>query len=126
MFYDQDHLRITKIRTTDGTTPLLGPDEKPVKKIVFAPLTKDSKRLLEDQNSRLPNGLKMKIEVIPAYKPEPVPFKPAIDEEKEAMRKELEMLRAEKEASKIPQPNGNGSTVNDQTNQQKTISNEKK
>jgi hypothetical protein len=127
MFYSEDHLRITKIRTTDGTTPVIGPDEKPVKKIIFAPNTPTARKLFEDQNTRLPNGLKMKIELIPAYKPEPAPFTPGVDEEKEALKKELAALKqthdnlmnsqsANKELTKEPPP-GNETAQNGQTKQ---------
>jgi hypothetical protein len=103
MFYAEDHLRITKIRTTDGTTPVIGPDEKPVKKIIFAPDTPTARKLFEDQNTRLPNGLKMKIERVPAYKPAPVAFTPVVDEEKEALKKQLVDLQAKHDNLMISQ-----------------------
>lgn len=74
MFYGEDHLRITKVRTADGLSPVINPDTGLVeKKVVFAPLNPQSKRLFDEQNTRLPNQLKMKIEVVKAYKPEPAP-----------------------------------------------------
>lgn len=72
MFHNIDHLRITKVRTTDGTTPVIGSDEKPVKKIIFAPATKDAIKQFNDQNTRLPNQLKMKIEHVKGYTPQPI------------------------------------------------------
>lgn len=71
-FANEDHLRITKVRTADGLSPMIGEDEKPMKKIITAPLNPQTKKLFEEQNSRLPTSLKMKIEVVKGYKPEPV------------------------------------------------------
>lgn len=86
MFFNEDHLRITKVRTVNGTTPMTGVDERPIKKTIFAPLNKDTKKLFEDQNKRLPNNIKMKIEVVRAYKPEqiaaPTPVEISILEQK--------------------------------------------
>jgi hypothetical protein len=109
MFFNEDHLRITKVKTIDGTSPLIGEDERPVKKVIFAPLNPLSKKLLEDQNTRLPTNLKMKIETVKAYKPEPIPAAPA--EDVEALKLKLQQLEQENKSlkeSKIetPQPNG--------------------
>lgn len=76
MFYNEDHLRITKVKTIDGISPLMGEDEKPQKKIIFAPLNPQTKKLFEEENTRKPNQLKMKIEVVKAYRPEPIPVTP--------------------------------------------------
>jgi len=72
MFYNEDHLRITKVRTADGVTPMMDENERVAKKIIHAPLNAATKKLFEEQNTRLPNPLKMKIEVIKAYNPHPV------------------------------------------------------
>lgn len=73
MFYGEDHLRITKVRTANGISPVINEVTGLVeKKIVFAPLNPHTKRLFDEQNTRLPTNLKMKIEVVKAYKPEPV------------------------------------------------------
>lgn len=72
MFFNEDHLRVTKVRTADGTTPLMDPsNEKTLKKIVLMPDNALTRKLLDEQNNILPNPLKMKIERIPAYKPVP-------------------------------------------------------
>lgn len=73
MFYAEDHLRITKVRTHNGMSPVINQTTGKVEhKIIFAPLNPSTKKLFEDQNTRLPTDLKMKIEVVKAYKPEPV------------------------------------------------------
>lgn len=96
MFFNEDHLRITKVRTLDGLSPQIGEDEKPVKKIIQAPLNKDTKKLFEDQNTRLPNSLKMKIEVVKAYKPEPAPVAAPVDVS--ALEKKIAELEAQNQA----------------------------
>jgi hypothetical protein len=109
MFFNEDHLRITKVKTIDGTSPLIGEDERPVKKVVFAPLNPLSKKLLEDQNTRLPTNLKMKIEVVKAYKPESIPAAPT--EDLAALKLRLQQLEQENKSLKEnhnepAQPNG--------------------
>jgi hypothetical protein len=116
MFFQEDHLRITKVKTIDGTSPLIGEDERPVKKVIFAPLNPLSKKLLEDQNTRLPTNLKMKIETVKAYKPEPIPAAPT--EDVGALKLKLQQLEQENKSlkeSKIeaPQPNGLNNLVGD-------------
>lgn len=96
MFFNEDHLRITKVRTLDGLSPQIGEDEKPVKKIIQAPLNKDTKKLFDDQNTRLPNSLKMKIEVVKAYKPEPAPVAAPVDVS--ALEKKIAELEAQNQA----------------------------
>jgi len=92
MFFNEDHLRITKVKTIDGTSPLIGLDERPVKKIVFAPLNPQTVKLFEDQNTRLPTNLKMKIEKVAAYRPEPLPAQPSVDVS--ALEKKISELEA--------------------------------
>lgn len=106
MFFSVDHLRITKVKTINGTTPLTGDDEKPVKKIIFAPLNRDTKKLFEDQNTRLPNNIKMKIEVVKAYKPEPLPAGPS--EETIALQNKIAELEAQNKALKEQKASENG------------------
>lgn len=77
MFFNEDYIQITKVRTNDGVSPVIGEDGRVATKIIFAPVNPLAKKLLEEQNSRLPNQLKMKIEVKKAYKPEPV--QPVVD-----------------------------------------------
>ncbi len=100
MFYSEDHLRITKVRTADGVSPLME-GERVAKKIITAPLNAVTKKAFEDQNSRLPTPLKMKIEVVKAYKPEAIPEVPGPDVN-ELQRKidELTKLKAELQAQK--------------------------
>lgn len=99
MFFEEDHLRITKIRTNDGISPTMGEDERPLKKIIHAPLNPWTKKLFEEENSRKPNQLKMKIEVVKAYKPEPVPQAPPVDVS--ALQAEIEELKRQNNELKI-------------------------
>lgn len=92
MFFNEDHLKITKTRTADGVTPVQGPDERPLKKIIFVPYSKLTMKLFEDQNSRLPTALKMKIEVVKAYSPQPVNMIPDT-KEADDLKKQLEDLK---------------------------------
>jgi hypothetical protein len=69
------------------------PDGTQAKKIIFAPNTPVARKLFEDQNTRLPTGLKMKIEVVPGYKPLPVEQGPNVSE-LQARIAELEMKLA--------------------------------
>lgn len=63
--FDQPHLRVTKPITFNGVSPVIDQESGKVKsKTVHLPLAAE-KGLLE-QNNRLPDGLKMKIEKIPA------------------------------------------------------------
>jgi hypothetical protein len=133
MFFQEDHLRITKVKTIDGTSPLIGEDERPVKKVIFAPLNPLSKKLLEDQNTRLPTNLKMKIETVKAYKPEPVPAAPAVDVE--ALQKQLEQLEQENKSLKENKVEANGTnglnslvdkTVVKEENKSKNVGHESK
>lgn len=122
MFFSEDHLRITKVRTLDGLSPVSGPDEKPLKKIIFAPLNKESKKLFEDQNTRLPTSLKMKIEVVPAYKPEPLPAQPlvnvsALEKEIAELKEQNRLLQEQNEKKMKPAKASNGTqgTLVDET-----------
>lgn len=92
MFYNEDHLRVTKVRTADGITPYFGEDGRPQKKIVFFPKNKSTLTLLNESNSRLPTHLKMVIEEVKAYAPQPVQSVP--DPKIAAMEKEIAELRA--------------------------------
>lgn len=92
-FANEDHLRITKVRTADGLSPIIGEDEKPMKKIITAPLNPQTKKLFEEQNSRLPTSLKMKIDVVKGYKPEPV--QQVAQPDNSELLKKLEELQAQ-------------------------------
>lgn len=92
-FANEDHLRITKVRTANGQSPMHGEDERPLKKIVLAPLNPHTKKLFEEQNSRLPDGLKMKIDVVKGYKPEPV--QQVAQQDNSELLKKLEELQAQ-------------------------------
>lgn len=70
MFSNEDHLRVTKVKTTDGVNPVYDSNNNVVKKIVELPLS--AKKRIDEQNDLLPNQLKMKVEVIKAYNPPPV------------------------------------------------------
>lgn len=97
MFFNEDHLRITKIRTADGLTPLYDSESRPLKKIVFAPNNALTKRLFNEENDRKPTPLKMKIELVKAYKPEAV-VQPQVNDEVEKLKAELEKMKTEKAA----------------------------
>lgn len=92
-FANEDHLRITKVRTADGLSPIIGEDEKPMKKIITVPLNPQNKKLFEEQNSRLPTSLKMKIETVKGYKPEPV--QQVAQPDNSELLKKLEELQAQ-------------------------------
>src|SRR5690349_11285817 len=100
MFYSEDHLKITKPRTADGISALMD-GERVAKKIIYAPLNPTTKKAFEEQNTRLPNSLKMKIEVVKAYKPEPVPEIPGPDvNDLQRQIDELKKQNAELQAQK--------------------------
>lgn len=125
MFFHEDHLRIIKVRTSDGISPAMGEDERPLKKIIFAPDNPQTRKLFAEENNRKPNQLKMKIEPVKAYKPEPVVSKIEVDnsiieqknkeleEQKEQNRLLQEQLKA-LQAQKVADPLPNGNTVKDQ------------
>lgn len=120
MFFNEDHLRITKIRTNDGISPVMGEDERPLKKIIHAPLNPQTKKLFEEENTRKPNQLKMKIEVVKAYRPESIPQAPAVDVSAfEARIKQLEEENKSLKANKVTSENTNGSEI---TEKAKTLS----
>jgi|SRR6476620_2983013 len=122
MFFNEDHLKITKVRTTDGTSPLIGEDERPVKKVIFAPLNPQSKKLFEDQNTRLPTNLKMKIEVVKGYRPEAIPAAPAVDiSALEARIKELEGANKELINNKVVTENPNVSEIIEKNKQHEKV-----
>jgi hypothetical protein len=92
MFFNEDHLKITKVRTLDGTTPLIV-NERVQHKVIYAPNNALVKKLLEEQNTRLPNGMKMKIEFIKGYAPDPVPAMVVDNSETELLKKQLADLQ---------------------------------
>lgn len=99
MFFNEDQLKITKVRTSDGISPLMDESgERTLKKIVFLPDNKVTLKLLEEQNTRLPTALKMKIEKVPAYKPVQVN---QIDHDKETEALTLKNLELEDEVNKL-------------------------
>lgn len=87
MFFNEDHLRITKPISINGLSPKII-DGKVVNRIIHLPLT--AEKGLREQNSRLPDGLKMKIEKMPGYKPEAQPS------ETDSLRMQLAELLADK------------------------------
>jgi len=97
MFYDQDHLRITKVRTVNGTMPVFDEQGKVQTKVIFAPDNSHTRKLFDDQNSRLPNQLKMKIERIKGYTPQPAEqFVVQNTAEVDALKAQIEALQKEK------------------------------
>lgn len=96
MFFTEDHLRITKPISINGLSPKIV-DGKVVNRVIHLPLT--AEKGLKEQNSRLPDGLKMDIKKIPGYTPAPAEIVNN-DKEIEALKAELEQLKAEKAAKK--------------------------
>lgn len=96
MFFNEDHLRITKPISINGLSPKIV-DGKVVNRVIHLPL--GAERGLKEQNSRLPDGLKMKIEIIKGYTPQPAEVINN-DKEIEALKTELAQLRAEKAEKK--------------------------
>lgn len=90
MFFNEDHLRITKPISINGLSPKIV-DGKVINRIIHLPL--GAERGLKEQNSRLPDGLKMKIESIKGYTPKP---EEVVNNDKEiaALKAELEQLKA--------------------------------
>ena len=118
MFFNEDQLKITKVRTIDGTSPLIGEDEKPVKKVIWVPLNPITKKIFEDQNTRLPTNLKMKIEVVKGYRPEAIPAAPPVDVSAlEARIKELEQANKELINNKVVTENPNVSEITEKNKQ---------
>lgn len=62
MFFNEKHIRVLKPKTSNGLNPILDDRGQIVHKVIHLPFT--AKKDIEAQNSRLPNHLKMKIEVI--------------------------------------------------------------
>lgn len=98
MFDNEDHLRITKVQTTDGQNPVYDDQQRPVKKIIHLPLT--AKKLIEEHNMLLPHQLKMKVEIIKAYTPASIPQVP--DTRMADLEKENAELRAQLAKPKKP------------------------
>lgn len=97
MFFTEDHLRITKPISLNGLAPKIV-DGKVINRIIHLPL--GAERGLKEQNSRLPDGLKMKIEKIPGYTPKPAEIVNN-NKEVEELKAEIERLKA-KEAARKP------------------------
>lgn len=98
--FDQDHLRITKPISINGLSPKIV-DGKVVSRTIHLPL--NAEKGLKEQNTRLPDGLKMSIEKIPGYKPKPMEIVNN-NNEIELFKKENESLRAEIEKLKADKP----------------------
>lgn len=96
MFFNEDHLRITKPISINGLSPKIV-DGKVINRIIHLPVS--AERGLKEQNTRLPEGLKMKIEKIPGYTPAPAEVVNN-NKEIEELKAELEKLKAEKAAKK--------------------------
>lgn len=97
MFFNEDHLRITKPISINGLSPKIV-DGKVINRVIHLPVT--AERGLKEQNSRLPDGLKMKIEKIPGWTPTPAEVVNN-DKEIEQLKAEIERLKA-KEATRKP------------------------
>lgn len=61
--YQGDYIRILTPETTDGTN-LKYANGRPVIKETHAAFTRDSVKLLEEENARRPDHLKHKIEIV--------------------------------------------------------------
>lgn len=92
-FSNEDHLRVTKVRTVDGLQPLVV-DDVIQKKVIHAPMS--ALKFLESQNQWLPNNLKMKIEKVKGYTPAPVQ-QPDPGPSVSDLQKQLDELKAENE-----------------------------
>lgn len=90
MFFNEDHLRVTKPISVNGLSPKIV-DGKVINRIIHLPL--GAERGLKEQNNRLPDGLKMSIERIPGYTPKPAEVV-SNDKEMEALKAELAQLKA--------------------------------
>lgn len=112
MFFNEDHLRITKVKTIDGVTPIYDEQRRPELKIIYAPDTKETRKLFDEANSRLPTHLKMKIERVKGYTPQSAPTVNVSDLEKEIAElkaqnaKLIENQQTAKEANKSESENG--------------------
>lgn len=98
--FDQDHLRITKPISINGLSPKIV-DGKVSSRIIHLPL--NAEKGLKEQNTRLPDGLKMKIEKIPGYKPDPVEIINN-NHEVEMLKAEIERLKSLQPAKKMGRP----------------------
>src|SRR5688572_15386924 len=135
MFFNEDHLKITKVRTADGISPVLGADGRVATKVIYAPLNKTTQKSFEEQNTRLPTSLKMKIEVISGYvaSANHVIYTPEADElKKKILELEAENLRLSEQltstvAQKPSVSGNNGVEVKelDEAQKEKTLQNEK-
>lgn len=103
MFFNEDHLRITKPISVNGLSPKIV-DGKVVNRIIHLPL--NAEKGLREQNSRLPDGLKMKIEKIPGYTPAQV--------EVVNNDREIAELKAEIERLKAKKPTGRPKKIKDE------------
>lgn len=102
MFFNEDHYKVTKVRTLDGTTPLIV-DNVVQTKVVYFPKNPVVKKLLEEQNTRLPNGMKMKIELMNGYVQREAPAVVVDTSETDYLKKQLEELR--KQNAELDQQN---------------------
>lgn len=91
MFFNEDHLKITKVRTLNGNSPLIK-DGRVQTKVIYAPNNPMVRKLLEEQNTRLLDGMKMKIEVVKAYSQNTPRLEVDVTETND-LKKQLEELR---------------------------------
>lgn len=71
MYFKGDYLRVVSPVTEDGNRPLIDPETgKQVWKETALPVT--ARKALEDQNKRLPNHLKKKIEYVSTQEERPI------------------------------------------------------
>lgn len=100
MFFTEDHLRITKPISLNGLSPKIV-DGKVVSRVIHLPL--GAERGLNEQNNRLPDGLKMKIEKIPGYNPKPAEVANN-NKEVEELKAEIERLKSEQVKKPMGRP----------------------
>lgn len=62
MFFNGPYLRVLSPATTNGVNLKIGDDDKVIYKEAHLPLT--AKRSIEQQNAKLPDHLKKKVEVV--------------------------------------------------------------
>lgn len=62
MYFKGTYLRVLSPRTSNGVNLLVGSDDRVIYKESLLPLS--SKRFIEQQNTKLPDHLKKKIEVV--------------------------------------------------------------
>lgn len=109
MFFNEDQYKVTKVRTVDGITPLII-DSVVQTKVVFFPKNDLVRKLLEEENTRKPNGLKMKIEIAKGYNPQDIHV--IQRNEAELLKEKIALLEKENEELKAGTVLKNSAAVN--------------